>query len=243
MISKTTLANIGLVAALGVFLAVGITIATKGVPVAEATYQAPQLDDYLYNPSTNSAIDWGKLREINPHTVGWIRVEGTPIDYPLVHAPREDPEFYLTHDFYGNANALGTPYVHANCTSLNDSVVWIFGHHCASGRLFSALSNFADTSFAQSHPIVLFTPDSTGGTITTHLETSAVRIVDAQTEAGVATDFASNTDVLRWYTAQYQQAEVQLEQAHLQDQINAFVTCSYTTFENERTVVFTCKKD
>lgn len=57
MISKTTLANIGLVAALGVFLAVGITIATKGVPVAEATYQAPQLDDYLYNPSTNSAID------------------------------------------------------------------------------------------------------------------------------------------------------------------------------------------
>lgn len=243
MISKTTLANIGLVAALGVFLAVGITIVTKGVLIAEATYQNPQLDDYLYNPSTNNAIDWDKLREINPHTVGWIRVEGTPIDYPLVHAPKEDPEFYLTHDFYGNANALGTPYVHANCTSLNDSVVWIFGHHCASGRLFSALSNFADASFAQSHPIVLFTPDSTGGTITTHLETSAVRIVDAQAEAGVATDFASNADVLRWYTAQYQQAEVQLEQAHLQDQIIALVTCSYTTFENERTVVFTCKKD
>ena len=42
-------------------------------------------------------IDIAHLLSVNPRTVGWIRPEGTPINYPVVRGP--DDSFYLTHNF------------------------------------------------------------------------------------------------------------------------------------------------
>ena len=49
-----------------------------------------------------------ELREIyslNPDLVGWISIPGTVVDYPVVQT--KDSDFYLDHDFYGNANING----------------------------------------------------------------------------------------------------------------------------------------
>ena len=47
-----------------------------------------------YKPSD---INFSKLKEINNETVGWIVVDGTNINYPIVLG--NDNEYYLTHDF------------------------------------------------------------------------------------------------------------------------------------------------
>ena len=41
------------------------------------------------------------LYKQNPDIIGWIKIDGTPIDYPVMFTP-EDNEFYLNRDFDKN---------------------------------------------------------------------------------------------------------------------------------------------
>lgn len=46
--------------------------------------------------------------------VGWIKIEGTNINYPVMQTPNE-PNFYLKHNFEKEYSDLGTPYVQEDC--------------------------------------------------------------------------------------------------------------------------------
>ena len=52
---------------------------------------------YLKKTSNKYYLD-PLIKEQNPYTVGWLKVEGTDIDYPVVQY--SDNSYYLTHDFY-----------------------------------------------------------------------------------------------------------------------------------------------
>ncbi|MCL2588588.1 MAG: class B sortase, partial [Oscillospiraceae bacterium] len=54
-------------------------------------------------------IDFEALQEINPHIVGWLVLEGTPINLPLVQG--ENNYHYLEHLFDGTRNRSGTLFV------------------------------------------------------------------------------------------------------------------------------------
>ena len=49
----------------------------------------------------------------NPDMVGWIKIDGTNINYPVMQTPNE-PDYYLNRDFYKNQSVYGCPYVQAN---------------------------------------------------------------------------------------------------------------------------------
>ena len=59
----------------------------------------------IYIPDGNSGGAKGNTSlvqegaEINPDTVGYLKIDGTAIDYPVVKG--KDNDYYLTHDFYG----------------------------------------------------------------------------------------------------------------------------------------------
>lgn len=53
------------------------------------------------------------LYEQNPEMVGWLRIDGTVIDYPVMHTP-EDPEKYLHRNFQGVDSYAGTPFIDAD---------------------------------------------------------------------------------------------------------------------------------
>lgn len=52
-------------------------------------------------------VDWEAWRAINPDVIGWISIPGTPVDYPIVQAPADDPTYYLKHDVYLQAELHG----------------------------------------------------------------------------------------------------------------------------------------
>ena len=58
--------------------------------------------------------EYGELFLQNPDMAGWIKVEGTTINYPVMHTPNE-PNFYLKHSFEKEYSDLGTPYVQEDC--------------------------------------------------------------------------------------------------------------------------------
>jgi len=51
-------------------------------------------------------IDLEDLRRVNPATVGWVHMEATPIDYPVV-GPSLSNNWCLTHNFSGEPSAHG----------------------------------------------------------------------------------------------------------------------------------------
>ena len=76
-------------------------------------------------------VDWAYWQGVNPDVIGWITVPGTTINSPIVQAPTDDPDFYLSHDVYGNYNIYGAIYLDAECAEagLDSRNAVILGHH------------------------------------------------------------------------------------------------------------------
>lgn len=92
----------------------------------------------------------------NNDMAGWIMVEDTPINYPVMYTP-DNPNYYLNHSFYKESSAYGVPYIAEQCNPLtpSDNVI-IYGHHMNNGSMFSGLLKFADKDFYEQHKTVRF---------------------------------------------------------------------------------------
>ena len=92
----------------------------------------------------------------NSDMVGWLYVEGTVIDYPVMHTP-EDGEFYLHRSFEKKNVFAGTPFVDERCDMLDrsDNVI-IYAHNMKNGTMFGQLSRFLEADFFEEHLFVNF---------------------------------------------------------------------------------------
>lgn len=92
----------------------------------------------------------------NADMVGWIQIEGTNIDYPVMQTPA-DPAYYLKHDFKKNYTDYGCPFMQANCDALrpSDNLI-IYGHNMKDGSMFADLAKYGSKDFWQTHKTVWF---------------------------------------------------------------------------------------
>ena len=104
-------------------------------------------------------IDFAHLLNVNPRTVGWIRLEGTPIDYPVVRAP--DDSFYLTHNFSDEESVHGCIFTTGNQNFPGQRCV-LGGHAMQDGTMFVSLHHYYyDDGFYEAHRTIdLKTPDA-----------------------------------------------------------------------------------
>lgn len=94
-----------------------------------------------------------KLYEQNPHMAGWIQIEGTRIDYPVMLTPKE-PEHYLHRAFDGSYSYSGIPFVGSG--GMDSDNVIVYGHNMKNGTMFSDLLMYADKRYWEQHPIIRF---------------------------------------------------------------------------------------
>ena len=92
----------------------------------------------------------------NSDMIGWIQIEGTSIDYPVMQTPA-DPNYYLKHDFEKNYTDYGCPFMQADCDALapSDNLI-IYGHNMKDGSMFADLAKYGSKDFWQSHKTVWF---------------------------------------------------------------------------------------
>lgn len=90
------------------------------------------------------------LAEQNADMVGWIRIEGTTIDYPVMQTP-DDFNFYLRRNFDKEYSNLGTPYIQENCDLKTSDNLILYGHHMLDGGMFSDLDLYKKKSFWEKH--------------------------------------------------------------------------------------------
>ena len=113
-------------------------------------------------PTTPHNIDdtvlfkYQALYEMNRDMVGWIKIEGTAIDYPVVQTPTK-PNFYLRRNFYKETATCGTIYVREACNvNMPSDNVTVYGHNMRNGTMFADLHKFKNKSFWEEHRYVRF---------------------------------------------------------------------------------------
>ena len=99
------------------------------------------------------------LKSLYPDIYGYIRVEGTNIDYPIVQCGNN--EYYLDHDYKGNYMVHGAIFAdYLAGSSMDDNYNTVFyGHNVKSGSMFNNVMNFLDESVFNSKQIVIYTFD------------------------------------------------------------------------------------
>lgn len=95
------------------------------------------------DPNKQIRVEFEQLLEKNEDTFGWITVEGTSIDYPVVQA--ENNEFYLIHNFNKEEDKKGSIYIdYRNNLDGQDDNCIIYGHKIKDGTMFSDLTKYVE---------------------------------------------------------------------------------------------------
>ncbi len=103
-----------------------------------------------------------KSLEANEDTAGWISIEGTAVDYPVMRTP-EAPDFYLSHGFDRQSSAGGMIVMDAGCGLQGGKNYLLYGHHMKNGTMFGQLERYLSPQFYRGHGEILFdTPWETG---------------------------------------------------------------------------------
>lgn len=141
-------------------------IADKVEQAQEDESQAPEIP---LTEEESILPEYGELFLQNPDMVGWIKVEGTNINYPVMQTPNE-PNFYLKHNFEKEYSDLGTPYVQEDCDIAASDNLVIYGHHIKGQKMFGALEEYKSQSFYEEHKSVQF------DTLTQHNEYEVIAV-------------------------------------------------------------------
>lgn len=101
-------------------------------------------------------LRYQELAEQNNDLAGWIYIEGTTVNYPVMYTP-DSPDFYLKHNFEKEKSDYGVPYMAEDCDpSGNGDNLIVYGHHIKGGRMFGALMDYTKKEFYESHKIIRF---------------------------------------------------------------------------------------
>ncbi len=87
-----------------------------------------------------------ELDEVNPDICGWITIDNTEIDYPVLQG--ENNFSYINTDVYGNFSLSGSIFLDSrNSPDFSDTLSLIYGHHMAGGKMFGDLDKFRNKDF------------------------------------------------------------------------------------------------
>lgn len=102
----------------------------------------------------NADNKYAELYAQNSDFMGWIRIDGTGIDYPVMQS-KDDPDFYLKHNFSKEYSRFGIPYIQENSGLSSDNII-IYGHNIKSNSMFNELTEYKDKAFYTTHKYITF---------------------------------------------------------------------------------------
>lgn len=106
-------------------------------------------------PEITAAEKYAAIHEKNNDFVGWLRIEDTNINYPVMQSP-DNPNFYLKHSFDKEYSNYGVPYVQENCELGVSDNITIYGHHMDDGSMFADLCKYESEDFYKEHRAIQF---------------------------------------------------------------------------------------
>ena len=122
-----------------------------------------ELDEYIINADTTEIIEKieketekivindyiASLQTINKDVIGWIKVPGTTVDYPILHG--KDNDYYLKHTIKNEYSLNGSIFMnYANTGDFKDDNSIIFGHNMLGPKImFTDLLNISNKKWLE----------------------------------------------------------------------------------------------
>jgi len=131
--------------------------------------QPTDMEEEVFTGDGTALPEYGDLFLQNADMVGWIKIDGTNINYPVMQTPN-NPNYYLKHNFYKEYSDLGVPYVQENCNIATSDNLIIYGHHIRGQKMFGALESYKAKDFYEEHRIIQF------DTLTEHAEYEVIAV-------------------------------------------------------------------
>lgn len=126
--------------------------------IVELKNQQPTSEQISQMPEGSINEEYAALYAANNDFIGWISINGTNIDYPVMQS--DDNDYYLHRDFEGNYDFSGTIFTDYEGRFGPDEMpnnTILYGHNMLYKFQFSALSNYASNiEFLKMSPVVDF---------------------------------------------------------------------------------------
>ncbi len=117
------------------------TVMHSAVLGAEIKQYAPADED--------EKLRFENLANMNANIIGWIRIDGTSINYPLLQA--ENNEYYLARNYLDEFATAGSIFLdYRNDFEMDDFLI-IYGHRMSYGKMFSDIVKYADAQYWAEH--------------------------------------------------------------------------------------------
>lgn len=98
-----------------------------------------------------------ELHEQNPDLVGWIRIDGTKIDYPVMQTSTDNRNYYLYRNFDRENSDRGSIYAREECDIFAPSdTITLFGHNMKDGSMFAFLGEYEEKEAWEKNSLICF---------------------------------------------------------------------------------------
>lgn len=147
-------------------------------------------------------IDLGELKEINPDTVGWIRMDNSPINYPVVKCSRSR-DYCLTHNFSGEESYHGMVAMDFRTDgALGERTTILRAHHMKDGSMFFSVAQLSSEDYYETHNgLFLMLEDGLY-----RADFFAVHYIDCGDIEPIRTCFADDADYADWLSMRRERA-------------------------------------
>ena len=173
-LSKNTIALICVTAVLvlvliGLVICIGVLQKMLQAPPTEpstepSTTVAEPDPSESEDPSEELPKEWVMLEHMaelyaqNPDTAGWIKIEDTKVDYPVMYTP-DDEWKYLRLGFDEKFLLSGLPFIEEECNmdpEEESKSLIIYAHNMGNGTAFGEIDGYKDQKFWEEHPYISF---------------------------------------------------------------------------------------
>ena len=166
-------------------------------------------------------INFGELTKVNTDTIGWINLENSSVNYPIVQT--KDNEFYLNHTFDKSYNSSGWIFADFRCKpNFASKNTTIYGHNRKDTSMFATLKNVIEENwYKKSKYLTITTPE--GNRI---YEVFSTYKIKAETYYSTP-DFFSDTEYFEFLNAMKNRSVYDFDAApSISDSIVTLSTCA-----------------
>lgn len=201
-------------------------------------YYQNQAAEEIAHPSSEKRIRSGfdSLKEMNEDVVGWITIDDTRIDYPIMQSDNNTD--YLDRNYYGEKSIAGSIFMDfRNNITMNENNFILYGHRVKDGSMFQHLTKYLDEDFFKSHR--KFTID----TLYDSYEAEIFAVYNTMIDFNyIQTDFSSGEEFDSLIEGIHQKSIYETDVTiDATDQIITLSTCEYTLDSDDSRLVVHAK--